>query len=102
LLGGARGPRREAERALPPAADEALAARDEAWRRLPNLTHPASPRGFTDDDHRELHAVWPPRDFAEDGLFPRDPLELAEELGLVDFAAGAKVAGQKFYYLKRE
>jgi seryl-tRNA synthetase len=93
---------RERERELTVAADEALAARDEAWRRLPNLTHPQSPRGFTDDDHRELHRVGTPRDFAAEGFSPRDHLELAEALELVDFAAGAKVAGQKFYYLKRE
>lgn len=107
--GAARGPLveegrtlRERERELTAAADEALAARDEAWRRLPNLTHPASPRGFTDDDHRELHRWGTPRDFAAEGFSPRDHLEVAEALDLVDFAAGAKVVGQKFYYLKHE
>lgn len=93
---------RERERELTGLADEALAARDEAWRRLPNLTHPQSPRGGTDDDHRELHRWGTPRDFAAEGFAPRDHLELAEALGLVDFAAGAKVVGQKFYYLKQE
>jgi len=93
---------RERERELTTAADEALVARDEAWRRLPNLTHPQSPRGFSDDDHRELHRFGTPRDFAAEGFSPKDHLELAEALGLVDFAAGAKVAGQKFYYLKQE
>jgi seryl-tRNA synthetase len=93
---------RERERELTALADEALAARDEAWRRLPNLTHPKSPRGFTDDDHRELHRVGTPRDFAAEGFAPRDHLAIAEALDLVDFAAGAKVVGQKFYYLKNE
>lgn len=93
---------RERERELGGETDAALAARDEAWRRLPNLTHPASPRGFTDDDHRELHRGGKPRDFAAEGFTPRDHLELAEALDLVDFAAGAKVVGQKFYYLKNE
>jgi seryl-tRNA synthetase len=93
---------REGERELTVAADAALVARDEAWRRLPNLTHPHSPRGFTDDDHRELHRWGKPRDFAAEGFSPRDLLVVAEALALVDFAAGAKVVGQKFYYLKNE
>lgn len=93
---------RERERELTGLADEALLARDEAWRRLPNLTHPDSPRGATDDDHRELRRVGTPRDFAAEGFEPRDHLAIAEALELVDFAAGAKVVGQKFYYLKNE
>lgn len=93
---------RERERELTTEAEAALVARDEAWRRLPNLTHARAPRGFTDDDHRELHRFGTPRDFAAEGFTPRDHLEVAESLGLVDFAAGAKVAGQKFYYLKQE
>src|SRR5690606_38150375 len=93
---------RERERELAEQATAALAARDEAWRRLPNLTHPQTPRGATDDDHRELHRWGTPRDFAAEGFSPRDHLEVAEALELVDFAAGAKVVGQKFYYLQNE
>jgi seryl-tRNA synthetase len=33
---------------------------------------------------------------------PKDHLEIAEKLDLIDFERGAKVAGQKFYYLKNE
>lgn len=92
---------RERERELTTQADAALAARDEAWRRMPNLTHPDSPRGG-DDAHRLLHTRGTPRDFEAEGFTPRDHLDLAEALDLVDFAAGAKVVGQKFYYLKNE
>lgn len=80
----------------------ALAERDDAWRAVPNLTHPETPRGYTDDDHRELSRWGTPRDFAAEGFAPRDHLEIAESLDLVDFPAGAKVAGQKFYYLRNE
>jgi seryl-tRNA synthetase len=93
---------RERERELSEQTERALHARDEAWTRVPNLTHPDSPRGNTDDDHRELRQWGKARDFAHEGFPPRDHLEIAESLGLVDFAAGAKVAGQKFYYLKNE
>jgi seryl-tRNA synthetase len=93
---------REQEKTVTQGMEDALAERDQAWGRVPNLTHPESPRGFTDDDHRELRKWGQPRDFAGEGFAPLDHLTLAEKLELVDFHAGAKVAGQKFYYLKNE
>ncbi len=93
---------REREKSLAQETEAALAARDEAWARVPNLTHPDVPRGNTDADHRELRKVGAVRDFAAEGFAPRDHLALAEALDLVDFEAGARVAGPKFYYLKRE
>ncbi len=93
---------RERERQLGLEAGEAQAERDEAWRRMPNLTHADTPRGLSDDDHRELRTVGERRDFAAEGFEPRDHLAVAESLDLIDFASGAKVAGQKFYYLKNE
>lgn len=91
---------RDAEKEQTAAAAAAEAARDEAWVRLPNLTHADTPRGNTDDDHRVVREVGVRRDFAAEGFVPCDHVELCERLGLADFAAGAKVAGQKFYYLK--
>ncbi len=93
---------RERERELSELSERALQGRDEAWARVPNLTHPESPRGTTDDDHRELRRWGRLRDFVHEGFPPRDHLDIAESLELVDFAAGAKVAGQKFYYLQNE
>lgn len=93
---------REREKSLAQETEAALAARDEAWTKVPNLTHPDVPRGNTDADHRELRRVGRARDFAAEGFAPRDHLALAEALDLVDFEAGARVAGPKFYYLKRE
>jgi seryl-tRNA synthetase len=93
---------REKERQLKVELEESLTARDEAWGRVPNLTHPDAPRGHTDDAHALLRTWGQPRDFAAEGFEPRDHLAVAESLELVDFAAGAKVAGQKFYYLLNE
>ena len=93
---------REEEKELGEAADAAAVVRDEAWGRVPNLTHPDSPRGHQDEDHHELHRWGQPRDFAAEGFEPKDHLDIAEALDLVDFAAGAKVVGQKFYYLVNE
>ncbi|MCB9568411.1 MAG: serine--tRNA ligase [Myxococcales bacterium] len=91
---------REREQELTEAASAALSARDEAWGRVPNLTHPEVPRSI--DEHRELHRWGTIRDLAAEGVEVRDHLTIAESLDLVDFAAGAKVAGQKFYYLKND
>lgn len=72
---------------------------DTALRQLPNLTHPDVPVGNTDDDHRELRRVGTPRAF---DFAPKDHVDLALALDLVDFDAGAKVAYQKFYFLKNQ
>ncbi|MEZ4449840.1 MAG: serine--tRNA ligase [Nannocystaceae bacterium] len=91
---------RDREREIAEASERALVERDAAWSRIPNLTHPEVPRSV--DAHRELSRWGTPRDFEGEGFTPRDHLAIAESLDLVDFAAGAKVAGQKFYYLKND
>lgn len=65
---------------------------------IPNLLHPDVPEGG-EDDARELHRVGtPPRfDFA-----PRDHVAVAEGLDAIDFEGGARVAGQKWYFLKND
>jgi seryl-tRNA synthetase len=90
---------REQQRELEVQAAQALSERDEAWERLPNLTHPDTPRGM---EHEHLRTVGTPRDFAAEGFTPRDHLEICEALDLADFAAAGKVSGQKFYYLKND
>lgn len=93
---------RDKDKALATAAEQAMHLRDHAWARIPNLTHPQVPTGHTDDDHAVLRTWGDRRDFASEGFEARDHLAIAESLDLIDFAAGAKVAGNKFYYLKRE
>ncbi len=77
----------------------AEAERQELLMQVPNLTHPDVPIGQTEEDNRELRIVGtlPQFDFE-----PKDHLDLMEALDLVDFEGGAKVAGQKFYYLKNQ
>jgi seryl-tRNA synthetase len=66
---------------------------------IPNMTHPDAPVGHTAADNKVIRRWGEPRKFD----FPaKDHVALAEALDLVDFEAGAKVAGQKFYYLKNE
>jgi seryl-tRNA synthetase len=76
-------------------AEAALASRLSA---IPNLVHPETPSGG-EADFRELRRVGePPRiDFRA-----LDHLALGDRLRLLDFEAGARVAGQKFYFLVNE
>jgi seryl-tRNA synthetase len=93
---------RDRERELATGLEAALADRDEAWSRVPNLTHPDAPRGTTEEDNRELRRWGERRDFAAEGFEPKDHVALGESLAILDFEAGARVAGQKFYYLKND
>lgn len=83
------------------AEHDRLAAESEAiLRAIPNLSHPAAPRGRDDQSNTEIRrGQHEPRrlDFA-----PLDHVQLAERLDLVDFEAGARVAGHGFYFLKNE
>jgi seryl-tRNA synthetase len=78
--------------------DAARGALERVVATLPNFVHPDVPDGG-EDDARELRRVGePPRfDFA-----PRDHVAVAEGLQGIDFEGGAKVAGQKWYYLKND
>ena len=66
---------------------------------IPNMSHPDAPVGATPEHNKVVRRWGEPRtlDFK-----PRDHVALAEKLDLVDFEAGASVAGQKFYFLKNE
>lgn len=71
----------------------------ELQKQVPNFTHPDSPLGLDDTENKELRIVGevPRFDFT-----PKDHVDLMEALDLVDFEGGAKVTGQKFYYLKND
>jgi len=64
---------------------------------LPNILHESVPVGKDEGDNVVVR-VWgkPPRfDFE-----PKNHLEIAQDLGLIDSERGAKVAGRGFYYFK--
>ncbi|HEX2483992.1 MAG TPA: serine--tRNA ligase [Myxococcota bacterium] len=80
---------------------EALAARaelDAALAAIPNFVHPEVPEGG-EDDGRELRRVGTPPRFE---FAPRDHVAVAEALEGIDFEGGARVAGQKWYFLKND
>jgi seryl-tRNA synthetase len=69
----------------------------EEMLKIPNMTHPDSPIGKDDTENVELRRVGeiPTFDFE-----PKDHVELGETLDIIDFEAGTKVAGSKFYFLR--
>ena len=86
-----RIPERETELAQ---VEERL--RDEQLK-IPNMTHPDAPIGKDDSENVEIRRWGDPPDF---GFEPKDHVELGDSLGIIDFDAGAKVAGSKFYFLR--
>jgi seryl-tRNA synthetase len=86
-----RIPQREAELAR---VEERL--REEQLK-IPNMTHPDAPIGKDDTENVEIRRWGDPPDF---GFEPKDHVELGDSLGIIDFDAGAKVAGSKFYFLR--
>ena len=66
--------------------------------RIPNLTHPSAPTGG-ESDAKELK-VWGTKPTFT--YKPKDHVEIAEHLDLIDFEAGARVAGSGFYFLKND
>jgi seryl-tRNA synthetase len=91
--------RREKITALESQLKQVEEQRDEALKLIPNMTHPAAPVGTTAEDNKVLRRWGEPAKF---DFPPKDHVALAEALDLVDFEAGAAVAGQKFYFLKNE
>lgn len=68
-------------------------------RQIPNYVHPSAPVGKEDTDNLVLKRVGTPPTFS---FKPLDHVELGEKLDLIDFEAGTKVTGPKFYFLKNE
>ncbi len=69
----------------------------EEMLQIPNMTHPDTPIGRDDTENVELRRVG---EIPEFGFEPKDHVELGESLGIIDFEAGTKVAGSKFYFLR--
>ncbi len=64
---------------------------------IPNIPDKDVPEGKNEDDNKELRQEGKKPEFK---FKPRSHEDLMEELDLVDFHQAAKVAGNKFYYLK--
>ena len=61
--------------------------------RVPNLPHQGVPHGRGPEDNREIRRWGGPRKF---DFNPKSHWEIGEELGILDFARAAKIAGARF------
>jgi seryl-tRNA synthetase len=69
----------------------------EFLKRLPNIPHESVPVGASSEDNREERRWGDPRKFD----FPvKDHVDIGENLGGLDFATGAKIAGSRFVVMK--
>jgi seryl-tRNA synthetase len=65
--------------------------------KIPNMTHPDAPIGEDESENVEIRRWGEIPDF---DFEPKDHVELGDSLGIIDFDAGTKVAGSKFYFLR--
>ena len=65
------------------------------WIKLPNIISDTSPVGLTDGDNLEIKKVGDIKNIVN----PKDHLEIAESLGLIDVQKAAEVSGSRFSYL---
>jgi seryl-tRNA synthetase len=61
------------------------------------MTHPDSPIGRDDSENVEIRRSG---EIPEFSFEPKDHVELGERLGIIDFEAGARTTGSKFYFLR--
>ncbi len=60
---------------------------------IPNIPHESVPEGKTEDDNEEIRRWGEPEKF---DFEVKDHVDLGESLGLLDFEAGARIAGPRF------
>ncbi|WP_273889355.1 serine--tRNA ligase [Rubrobacter naiadicus] len=86
-----------------PRREQELAEVEERLReeqlKIPNMTHPDAPIGKDDTENVEISRWGEPKEF---DFEPKDHVEIGESLGIIDFEAGAKTTGSKFYFLRGE
>ena len=65
------------------------------WIKIPNLISSTSPDGKTDEDNAEIKQVGDIKNIDN----PKDHLDIAEKLGLIDVQKASEVSGSRFSYL---
>ncbi len=77
--------------------DTVQAAQRDFLLQLPNLTHASTPDGASAADNIEVRRWGTPPAFE---FAPKDHTDVAEALGLLDFATAAKLSGARFSFLR--
>lgn len=70
---------------------------DELMLAIPNIPHADVPVGASEEENVEIRRWSEPREF---GFTPKAHWDIAADLGILDFEAGAKVAGSRFTFYK--
>jgi seryl-tRNA synthetase len=96
LIAGSRGMKGEVPVKEAELHEVEVRLRDEQLK-IPNMTHPDSPVGRDDSENVEIRRSGEIPDFSFE---PKDHVQLGEALGIIDFEAGAKTTGSKFYFLR--
>ncbi|HHP51390.1 MAG TPA: serine--tRNA ligase [Moorella mulderi] len=65
--------------------------------RIPNIPHPSVPDGLDEEDNVPIRFWGEPRQFP---FKPKPHWEIGEELGILDFERGSKVAGSRFVFYR--
>jgi seryl-tRNA synthetase len=73
------------------------AAINELSLSIPNIPHASVPLGANEDDNVEIRRMIEPRGFAFD---PKPHWDIAQDLGILDFEAAAKVTGSRFVFYR--
>ncbi len=66
------------------------------YSRIPNIPHDSVPEGKGEEDNAEVRRWGEPTTF---DFEPKDHVALGEQLGMMDFAAAAKISGARFVVL---
>ncbi len=72
---------------------------NEALKRVPNIIDPAVPIGKGEEDNTVIAHRGDKKNFS---FSPKNHLQLMQERDLIDFDAGTKTSGTKFYFLKNQ
>lgn len=70
---------------------------DELMLAIPNIPNESVPVGASEEDNVEIRRWSEPREFS---FTPKPHWDIATELGILDFEAGAKVTGSRFTFYK--
>eukprot|EP00002_Diphylleia_rotans_P025964 TRINITY_DN5151_c0_g2_i2.p1 TRINITY_DN5151_c0_g2~~TRINITY_DN5151_c0_g2_i2.p1 ORF type:complete len:463 (-),score=108.83 TRINITY_DN5151_c0_g2_i2:84-1472(-) len=68
--------------------------------KIPNDTHPDVPRG-AEEDSRQIAMFEGKMILSRSDFKKKDHLQLATQMGIVDFESAASTSGSRFYYLKK-
>ncbi len=86
------------------AADAQVSELENGFRdiltRVPNLPHASVPVGKDEAANAEVRRWGTPRDFTAEGFAPKDHVDVATNLGILDLERAAKVTGARFAVLK--